>query len=59
MVGRLRHLEDTANLEDGIALSDQLLGGIALTDDLLCHVRYVVESPTQSGRLRTLIQPGS
>ena len=35
MVGRLRYLDDTADLDDGLALSDQLLGGLELADNLL------------------------
>jgi hypothetical protein len=38
VVGRLRHFDDTANLEDGLALGDQLLGGLELVDDLLRRV---------------------
>jgi len=35
VVGRLRHFDDTAELDDGLALGDQLLGGFELADDLL------------------------
>ena len=35
MVGRLRHLEDSADVRDGLALGDQLLGGFELADDLI------------------------
>jgi len=35
VVGRLRHLDDAADLDDGLALGDQLLGGLELADDLL------------------------
>lgn len=38
MIGRLRHLDDTADLDDGLALGDQLLGGLALADDLFRRV---------------------
>jgi hypothetical protein len=38
VVGRLRHLDDTAELDDGLALGDQLLGGLELADDLLRRV---------------------
>ena len=60
-----RHLscqrgDDTADLDEGLALGDQLLGSLELADDLLrvCLVRFMVESPAQSGRMRTLIHPG-
>ena len=60
MAGRLRHLDDTADLDDGLALSDHLFGGLELADDLLrcVLVRFMVKSPAQSGRLMTLIHPG-
>jgi len=35
VVSRLRHFDDTADLNDGLALGDQLLGGLELADDLL------------------------
>ncbi len=35
MVSRLRHLEDAADVADGLALGNQLLGGLELADDLL------------------------
>lgn len=35
MVGRLRHLDDTADVSNGLALGEQLLSGLELTDDLL------------------------
>ena len=35
VVGRLRHLDDAADVGDGLALGDQLLGGLELADDLL------------------------
>jgi len=46
VVGRLCHLDDTADLDDGLALGDQLLGGLLLrrslrlelADDLLRRV---------------------
>lgn len=38
VVCRLRHLADTADLDDGLALGDQLFGGLELADDLLCCV---------------------
>nr|WP_255440981.1 hypothetical protein [Synechococcus sp. HK01-R] len=38
VVGRLRHLDEAANLDDGLALGDQLLGGLELADDLLHRV---------------------
>ena len=60
MAGRLRHLDDTADLDDGLALSDHLFGGLELADDLLrcVLVPFMVKSPAQSGRLMTLIHPG-
>ena len=33
VVGRRRHLDDTTDLNDGLALGDQLLGGLELADD--------------------------
>jgi len=38
VVGRLRHLDDAADVDDGLALGDQLLGGLELADDLLRRV---------------------
>ena len=38
VVGRLRHLDDAADVGDGLALGDQLLGGLELADDLLSCV---------------------
>jgi hypothetical protein len=35
VIRRLRHLDDTADLVDGLALGDQLLGSFELADDLL------------------------
>ena len=35
---RLRHLDDAADVGDGLALGDQLLGGFELADDLLRRV---------------------
>jgi len=38
VVGRLRHLDDAADVDDGLTLGDQLLGGLELADDLLRRV---------------------
>jgi len=38
VVGRLRHFDDTADVDDGLALGDQLLGSFELADDLLRRV---------------------
>ena len=38
VVGRLRHLDEAADVDDGLALGDQLLGGLELADDLLRRV---------------------
>jgi len=38
VVGRLRHLDDAADVDDGLALGDQLLGGLELADDLIRRV---------------------
>ena len=38
MIRRLRHLDDAADLDDGIALGDQLLGSLELADDLFRRV---------------------
>ena len=38
MVDRLRHLDHTADLSDGLGLGDQLLGCFELADDLLWSV---------------------
>jgi hypothetical protein len=35
VVGRLRHIDHAADVSDGLALGDQLLGRFELTDDLL------------------------
>jgi len=35
VIGRLGDLDGTANVGDGLALGDQLLGGFELADDLL------------------------
>jgi len=35
VIRRLSHFDDTADLDDGLALGDQLLGGLELADDLL------------------------
>ena len=37
-IGRLGHTDDTADLDDGLALGDQLFGGFELADDLFCRV---------------------
>ncbi|MFZ4566127.1 MAG: hypothetical protein ACOYMY_06660 [Prochlorococcaceae cyanobacterium] len=34
VVGGLRHLDDATDVGDGLALGDQLLGGLELADDL-------------------------
>jgi len=38
VVGRLRQFADTGDLDDGLALGDQLLGGFEFADDLLLRV---------------------
>ena len=38
VVGRLRHLDDATDLDDGLALGDQLLRGFQFADDLLRRV---------------------
>jgi len=38
VVGRLRHFDDAADLDDSLALGDQLLGGLELADNLLRRV---------------------
>ena len=38
VIGGLRHLDDAADVGDGLALGDQLLGGFELADDLLRRV---------------------
>jgi len=38
VVGRLPHLDDAADVDDGLALGDQLLSGLELADDLLRRV---------------------
>ena len=38
MVRGLRHLDNTADLDQGLALGDQLLGGLELADDSLRRV---------------------
>jgi len=60
-VALLRHFDDAADFDDGLALGDQLLGGFELTDDLLRHVpgAFRGEVPGQSARMRTLIRPGT
>jgi hypothetical protein len=60
VIGRLRHLDDAADVGDGLALGDQLLGVLSLRMicSAVCLVRFMVESAAQSGRLRTLIQSG-
>ena len=35
VIRRLRHLDDAADLDDGLDLGDQLLSGLELADDLL------------------------
>ena len=57
----MRHLENPADIGDGLALGDQLLGGIELAVNLLrCRLGgFLGMCPAQSGRLRTLIHPGS
>ena len=39
VAGRLRHLDDAGDVGNGLALGDQLLGGLELADDLLRCVR--------------------
>jgi len=38
VIRRLRHLDDAADVSDGLALDDQLLGSFQLADDLLRRV---------------------
>lgn len=38
MVGRLSHTDDMADPDDGLALGDQLIGGLELAVDLFCRV---------------------
>ena len=60
VVRRLHHLQDPADVGDGLALSDQLLGGFELADGLLRCVpgAFHGRDPAQSGRMRTVIHPG-
>ena len=41
MISGLRDFDDTVDLYDGLALGDQLIGGIELADDLLRRVHGV------------------
>jgi len=49
VIHRLRHLDDTADVGDGLALDDQVLGSFQLADDLLRRVpgAFHVEVPGQ------------
>ncbi len=38
VIRRLRQLDETADLDDGLALGDHLLGGLEVADDLLRRV---------------------
>jgi hypothetical protein len=38
VVGRLRYIDGTENLDDGLALGEQLLSRLELADDLLGYV---------------------
>jgi len=60
VTSRLSHLDDSTDLEDGLALGDQLLRSFQLADDLLHRVPgvFMVRSPAQSGKMRTRIHPG-
>jgi hypothetical protein len=57
----LRYLDETADLADGPSLGDQLQGDLELADDLLRLVpgEFHDEDPAQSGRIRTLTNPGA
>lgn len=68
MIGRLRHLDDAADLGDSLAPGDQLIGSALLRRgpsgqsfrmicSAVCLVRFMLESPAQAGRTRPLIQP--
>lgn len=60
VVSRLRDLNETAELDNDLALGDQLFRCFQLADDLLRCVpgAFSLKSPAQSGGLRTLISPG-
>jgi len=60
VVGRLRNLDDAAELDNGPALGDQLVSDLELGNDLFVRVpvRFVVKTLAQSSRVRTLLQPG-
>jgi len=60
VVSGSHHLQGPADVGAGLALGDQLLGSLEPADDLLrcVQARFMVESPVQSGRMRTLIDPG-
>ena len=58
MIGRLGRFNDPADVGGGLALSDQLLSVLSLR--MFCsavwRIRFMVESPAQSARMRTLIK---
>ena len=60
VVGLLDHLNGAADVGDGLALGDQLLSGLEPGDFFsgVSWIRFVLESPAQAGRMRSLIHHG-
>ena len=61
VVGRLGNPNGAADIGDDLALGDQQLSGLELTDVLFGSVaiRFMVTSPAQPGRMRALIHRGA
>jgi hypothetical protein len=59
IVGSLRVLDGMTDVSNGLSLRNHLLSSFKLSDDLPgCVIRFMVKSPTKSGRLRILIHRG-
>ena len=61
VLGRLRDLDRAGDVDDRLVLGDHFLGRFVRADNLYgeCLVGFMVESPAQSGRKRTLIHLGA
>jgi len=60
VVGWLRLFDDLAGLIDGLLLTinGSAVLSVRMICSAMCLVRFMVESPAQAGRIRTLMHPG-
>ena len=60
VIGRLRHLDHSADVGHGLAwaISCSAVLSLRMICSAVCLVRFMLVSPAQSGRLKTLIHPG-